>query len=619
MGSLYRIVSRHRYAGRVLATCLVALVAATSSAEARERDRTLKLYYVHTGERGEFTYKRNGKFDAAELKKINQFLRDWRRNEPTKMDPRLFDIIWEVYREVGGRDYIHVLSGYRSPKTNDMLRRRSRGVAKNSLHTRGQAMDFYIPGVSLSEIRKAGLRLQNGGVGFYPRSGSPFVHLDTGSVRHWPRMTRQQLAAVFPKGGTLHIPSDGKPLPGYELAKSKLKRQGATAVAYLDPQSRSIRPGPAATTGDGKSKATVAKWLKRTFDGGADEEEDNNLDKMTPAPASEPTLVAENTEPAPLPRDLPEPARQIALASLDPDAAGRDLTQPDGTPMMMASAEAAERSTLEERLAPAVPTIQTQDQIRLARLMAQAALKAETEAVPSKARPVLVASAASPAVSAAPEAPEAKPAPATFTVASAEVPTPSKKPEVRAIEKTAPATAGSAIDMAFSVASGSEHNKTITVKTENTLALAYAGLGASQGEPARQAPVANALGDRRKGTAPKAAQIARKPAVTTVQSDEIIDGEVPITPVTPRRSVDFARFLGGETTRTIAFAGLEMPHPFAVPGFFDAPETVSVATRYHSAEPLRFDRFAAAEQPARPSKSRLAAVTVSPERFSPLF
>ncbi|HSM40043.1 MAG TPA: DUF882 domain-containing protein, partial [Afifellaceae bacterium] len=138
MGSLYSIVSRHRYAGRVLATCLVALVTATSGAEARERDRTLKFYYVHTGERAEFTYKRNGKFDAAELKKINQFLRDWRRNEPTKMDPRLLDIIWEVYREVGGRDYIHVLSGYRSPKTNDMLRRRSRGVAKNSLHTRGQ-------------------------------------------------------------------------------------------------------------------------------------------------------------------------------------------------------------------------------------------------------------------------------------------------------------------------------------------------------------------------------------------------------------------------------------------------------------------------------------------------
>ncbi len=103
MGSLYRFVSRHLYAGRVVATCLVALIVATSGAEARERDRTLKLYYVHTGERGVFTYKRNGKFDAAELKKINHFLRDWRRNEPTKMDPRLFDIIWEVYREVGGR------------------------------------------------------------------------------------------------------------------------------------------------------------------------------------------------------------------------------------------------------------------------------------------------------------------------------------------------------------------------------------------------------------------------------------------------------------------------------------------------------------------------------------
>ncbi len=105
------------------------------------------------------------------------------------MDRRLFDILWEVYRDVDGKQPINIISAYRSPATNAMLRRRSSGVARFSQHMRGQAIDFFIPGVSLAEIRAAGLRLQRGGVGFYPTSGSPFVHLDTGSVRHWPRMT----------------------------------------------------------------------------------------------------------------------------------------------------------------------------------------------------------------------------------------------------------------------------------------------------------------------------------------------------------------------------------------------------------------------------------------------
>ena len=99
-----------------------------------------------------------------------------------------------------------------------MLRARSRGVAQFSQHMLGKAMDFFIPGVDLSAVREAGLRLQRGGVGFYPTSGSPFVHLDTGSVRHWPRMTREQLARVFPDGKTVHLPADGRPLSGYEVA-----------------------------------------------------------------------------------------------------------------------------------------------------------------------------------------------------------------------------------------------------------------------------------------------------------------------------------------------------------------------------------------------------------------
>ena len=92
--------------------------------------RTLKVYYIHTKEKAEITFKRNGRYDQAGLRKLNQFLRDWRRNEPTKMDPRLFDLVWETYRAVGARGHINVVSAYRSPATNTMLRSRSKGVAK---------------------------------------------------------------------------------------------------------------------------------------------------------------------------------------------------------------------------------------------------------------------------------------------------------------------------------------------------------------------------------------------------------------------------------------------------------------------------------------------------------
>jgi len=144
------------------------------------------------------------------------------------MDPRLFDTVWMAYREVSASEPIHVVCGYRAPETNAMLRRRSRGVAKFSQHTLGKAMDFYIPGVNLSTLRIAGLRLQRGGVGFYPTSGSPFVHMDAGSVRMWPRMSRTELASVFPDGKTVLIPADGKPMPGYQAAFAEVIRKGSS-------------------------------------------------------------------------------------------------------------------------------------------------------------------------------------------------------------------------------------------------------------------------------------------------------------------------------------------------------------------------------------------------------
>ena len=218
----------------IAAVATFALISAASIAFAEVR--SLKLFFTHTGERETIIYKRDGRYDAKGLARVNRLLRDWRRNEPARMDPRLLDLVWEVYQRAGARDYINIVSAYRSPATNNMLRGRSRGsgVAKNSQHTLGKAMDFYIPGVKLSRLREIAMQLQIGGVGYYPTSGSPFVHLDVGNVRAWPRMSRQELARIFPNGRTLHLPADGRALPAYDLAMADYRQRikaGSAIVA----------------------------------------------------------------------------------------------------------------------------------------------------------------------------------------------------------------------------------------------------------------------------------------------------------------------------------------------------------------------------------------------------
>jgi uncharacterized protein YcbK (DUF882 family) len=204
------------------------------TAAADGETRSLVMHHMHTGEDIDITFKRNGKYDDEALDKINWFLRDWRRQEKTRMDPHLLDVIWEVYREVGGKEPIQIVCGYRSPSTNAMLRRRSSGVAQFSQHTLGRATDFYIPGVSLEEQRYAGLRLQRGGVGYYPTSGSPFIHLDTGNVRHWPRMPEAQLARVLHDHRTIRLASrSGKPATDNDGAASETQKPKRNFLAKL--------------------------------------------------------------------------------------------------------------------------------------------------------------------------------------------------------------------------------------------------------------------------------------------------------------------------------------------------------------------------------------------------
>ena len=257
---------------------------ALQNASAEGDTRTLSFHHLHTGEDITITFKRNGRYDDAALKKLDWFMRDWRKEKSTRMDPHLFDLLWEAYREVGATQPIDVVCGYRSPETNSMLRRRSSGVAQFSQHVTGQAMDFFIPGVPLEKIREVGLRLQRGGVGFYPTSGSPFVHMDTGTIRHWPRMTHDQLAKVFPDGRTVHVPSDGHPLRGYALALADVERRGGK------PSETSLDAAREAgvITADGAGTRPTRSFFARLFGGGKDADEVNE----DPAPKNARAAIA---------------------------------------------------------------------------------------------------------------------------------------------------------------------------------------------------------------------------------------------------------------------------------------------------------------------------------------
>ncbi|TPQ28837.1 ATP-binding protein [Bradyrhizobium guangdongense] len=318
-----------RAGSRIGLTSLLLLAGAGSvhDAAALNETRTLAFHHTHSGEDLTVTFKRDGRYDEAALKQLNHFLRDWRNQDETVMDRHLFDILWEVYRDVDGKAPIQIISSYRSPATNAMLRRRSSGVARHSQHMLGHAMDFFIPGVALSDIRAAGLRLQRGGVGFYPTSGSPFVHLDTGSVRHWPRMTYDQLAKVFPDGRTVHQSTSG-PMKGYELARADLERRGNGEDAG------SVKaPNFLAALFKGKSAAPASN-----------DEDDEGAAAAPSAKPAAPTVVAaakqaeKTADPVPVPRAKPQIAASLQLASADAQIVAPPKAKP--TPVAEKTAEA---------------------------------------------------------------------------------------------------------------------------------------------------------------------------------------------------------------------------------------------------------------------------------------
>jgi uncharacterized protein YcbK (DUF882 family) len=145
--------------------------------------RLLALWHTHTHEKLSIAFADATGYRSAALTEINGFLRDFRTREVHDIDPRLLDLLHRLSGALDASEPYHVISGYRSPRTNGALRSKSGGVARYSLHMEGKAIDIRLPGVPLARVREAALDLKLGGVGYYP--GSDFVHVDTGRVRAW--------------------------------------------------------------------------------------------------------------------------------------------------------------------------------------------------------------------------------------------------------------------------------------------------------------------------------------------------------------------------------------------------------------------------------------------------
>jgi uncharacterized protein YcbK (DUF882 family) len=276
--------------------------------------RTISLVHQHTKERLTVTYMKNGKYVPSAMKQLNRFFRDWRRNEVTKIDPRTIDLVWELHADLGSKKPIHVVSGYRSPKTNAFLKRIGRNVAKKSQHMKGRAIDFFFPDVSTKTIRNSAIARRVGGVGYYSSSGGPtgFIHADSGNVRAWgkkasPSEIKAAIRTIGKRAGKRGVFSGA---PDTQLAEGGKKKSGGVwgwiRGDSNKPQVEAQAPEESAVAGvddaaiesiydtadladlsEGASEATVAE------------------EKAAQLKAKKPTPVA---EPAPAPVVIDEPA-----------------------------------------------------------------------------------------------------------------------------------------------------------------------------------------------------------------------------------------------------------------------------------------------------------------------
>lgn len=182
-------MNTYRFASRAVTTLILlfgigSLSRAAEVPTAPAAEYRLRMYHTHTQERIDVVYRRGDEYIPSAIVSLDRFLRDHRTGDVIELDRRVFDLLHDLTVAVGKPNAeINIVCGYRTPWSNDFLRRTTVGVASHSLHMQGEAVDIRIPGVSTSELRNVALSLHRGGVGYYPESA--FVHVDVGRVRRW--------------------------------------------------------------------------------------------------------------------------------------------------------------------------------------------------------------------------------------------------------------------------------------------------------------------------------------------------------------------------------------------------------------------------------------------------
>ncbi len=555
--SLSRFVSRPlvRTAATVSLSfgSLLAISGTTQNVVANGDTRTLSMLHKHTGEQILITFKRNGRYDQDALNKLNWFLRDWRSDQPTRMDPHLFDVVWEVYRSVGAQSQIHVVSAFRSAGTNAMLRRRSRAVAQQSRHITGQAMDFYIPGASMTRVREAGMMLQRGGVGFYPGSANQFVHMDTGSVRHWPKVSRDYLARLFPDGRTVHIPADGRPLAGFDTALAMVRGRGGSASRFYD-----SRADESATYEDNDSPGSVVRQRSNSmglFAGlfGGGQQRQAPARAAAPAPAATPAAPTVRAgEAAPGVPARPETTTAVAAqqpVAPQPAAAGRPVQITPNAPRMLIAA-----APIPTRAPPAAVRMRGNEEEETEQAVAMSApLPAARPAIPGEATPQSTTFAAL-APGAAGNRPTVLPETAPAPIQTAMAPVPAARPQVIGGSVVAAAALPSLIT------TGDQRGRPAEAPGAPAMALAFASPSRPVALPSAsvQGPQPRASAERR--PAETAQRPAAPPATRTAARIPASAPPLMVAPSTegPRGRVVFVR---QSTERAPAVATLTTPDP----------------------------------------------------------
>jgi len=304
--------------------------------------RTLSLYQVHTKESITITYMKGGKYIPSAMKKLNYFLRDWRRNEVITISPRTIDLMWELHADLGSSRPIHIVSGYRSPKTNAFLKKIGRNVARKSQHMVGHAIDLYFPDVPTVKIRNSALVRQVGGVGYYRSGGGPtgFLHIDSGRVRHWgPAISQSQMAQIM---------RDYRKTVGARLNKKGMKAVPEVEVAMADPTAARLpSQQEESLEGDEENSGASLKARKKIPLETAYTQDDEELAGMsedaaaTPAkPKTKPEISDDEQVVAdaegvnqgyPVPKPRPKPIEVLMMAAVNMKIEPASAPPPDQT------------------------------------------------------------------------------------------------------------------------------------------------------------------------------------------------------------------------------------------------------------------------------------------------